>query len=122
MQRTYDIADRRIIVSVPRPIGFVDFVKHSKIWSFAKWGANSLFVFATIILISPAVAAHSLIPWWTYIIGNIVLVTDTYVHKNYSWMFLGIFYSLYNSLILLSRIYEIEFLVRLSNFITSVLA
>lgn len=97
---------------------FERFVKTSRVWASAKWIANGMFAVATIILISPHVATYSLAPWLLYVFGNFILIADTYIHKNYQWMYLGLFYSLYNTMIATSRMYEIPVLHTLSNTIT----
>lgn len=97
---------------------FETFVRTSKTWAGAKWFANGMFVVATVILISPHVATYSLAPWLLYVFGNFILIADTYIHKNYQWMYLGLFYSLYNTMIATSRMYEIPVLHTLSNTIT----
>lgn len=68
-----------------------------------KWLASIFYVFATIILISPDVAAQSVVPFSLYLMGNIIWAVDSFFHKQYPWFWTGVFFVLYDALLVYSR-------------------
>lgn len=69
-----------------------------------KWFVSSCFLVATIVMISPVVAAESPFPWLLFLIGNIVWMIDSALHKQYPWFWASIIFSVYDVLLVYSRI------------------
>ena len=78
--------------------------KQEKYWGIAKWGANVMFVLATISLLSPTTASHAVTPWLLYLIGNIVWCADSYRHRDWPWVNISAFFIVWDTLILVHRI------------------
>jgi len=73
-----------------------------------KWGVNLCFVLATVIMISPAVAAHSIYPWVLFLIGNVILIVDSFVHKLYPWFWTSVVFIVYDVLLIYSRLMGVD--------------
>lgn len=65
--------------------------------------ASFCFIFSTIILISPEIAAKSIYPFLFFAIGNIFWMVDAYYHKQIPWIFTALFFVVYDSLLVYSR-------------------
>lgn len=68
-----------------------------------KWLATMCYIFGTVILISPDVAAKSLTPFVVFFIGNTVWTIDSYVQCNREWFWAGVFFMVYDSILIYSR-------------------
>lgn len=83
-------------------------IKHINV---LKWIATSGQIVATILLISPKIAALSTIPWLLYIMGALIWITDSSITKNKQLFWLSIFFLCWDSLTVLTRIFHIDLLV-----------
>ena len=78
------------------------------------------YILGTIMLLSPYVAAHSFTPWILYFIGNSMWAYESFLINNMVWVWMGIFFSAWDFLLTLSRIYHfdmISFFAPLINFL-----
>ncbi len=94
-------------------VGFMMIMHHEKLLKYIdsmKWIGTISQVIATIILISPTIAATSTAPWILYIIGAVIWLIDGLIHKNKQLVWLSIFFILWDTLTILSRILNIELL------------
>jgi hypothetical protein len=73
-----------------------------------KWLANACFAAATISLLSPHVAATSLFPWVTYLIGNGVWTIDSLRTKNWPWVWMAGFFSVWDILLIVTRLFGVQ--------------
>ena len=80
-------------------------IRHS---THMKWSVNLCFILATITMISPAVAARSIWPWTLFLIGNGIWLADSLVLGQYPWFFASIAFSLYDVLLIYSRVSGID--------------
>lgn len=80
-------------------------------WTYAKWFANICFMLATISLLSPHVASVSLFPWIAYLLGNGVWVMDSIHHKNWVWVWMAGFFSVWDVLLIITRLFGVEMFV-----------
>ena len=69
---------------------------------------SGCFLLATIIMISPNIAATSPVPWLLFLFGNILWMLDAYVHKQFTWFWASVVFSIYDTLIVYSRITNID--------------
>lgn len=65
---------------------------------------------ATVLLISPVLAAQSLAPWMLFLTGNAIWLVDSLLRKDVPWITMSAFFVVYDILILLARIYGIDVL------------
>lgn len=77
-------------------------------WVYAKWFANLCFMLATVSLLSPHVAANSLFPWITYLIGNGVWTIDSVRNRNWAWVWMAGFFTIWDVLLIVTRLFGIE--------------
>ena len=70
-----------------------------------KWIANAGFLFATLLMINPNVAAHSIVPWTIYLISNIVWFIDSIYFKNKPWIWMAGFFVVWDALIVFTRLF-----------------
>lgn len=77
-------------------------------WNAARWFANVCFIVATISLLSPIVASTAVFPWAAYLLGNVVWATDSFVHKNWPWLWLASFFSIWDALLIGTRVFGLE--------------
>jgi hypothetical protein len=80
-------------------------IKHINVM---KWIATSSQIVATILLISPKIAALSIIPWLLYIIGALIWITDSTITQNKQLFWLSIFFLCWDSLTIFTRIFHID--------------
>lgn len=80
----------------------------SQYWVYAKWFANLCFALATVSLLSPHVASTSLFPWVTYLIGNGVWTVDSVYNKNWAWVWMAGFFSVWDVLLIITRLFGVE--------------
>ncbi len=75
-------------------------------WEKVKWIINGLYVFATLIMISPELAAKSTIPWTLYLIANCIWMIDSIVVKNKPWIWMAGFFVVWDAVLILSRVFN----------------
>lgn len=75
-----------------------------------KWIASASQILATILLVSPKIAALSIIPWTLYIVGAIIWIMDSSITKNKQLAWLSIFFLCWDSLTILTRIIHVDLL------------
>lgn len=80
----------------------------SSFFNYAKWFANVCFALATISLLSPTVAAQSLFPWIAYLMGNSILITDSVYRRNWAWVWMAGFFSVWDILLITTRLFGIK--------------
>lgn len=90
----------------------------NKIWEALKWISNLCYMFGTILLLSPAIAAHAITPWCIFIVGNIVLFINFIHQRNLPFICLSIFFFMWDGLIITSRLTGTEYLSLLLPFIS----
>lgn len=83
-----------------------------------KWCVNLSFILATIIMISPMVAAQSIYPWVLFLIGNIILIVDSFVHRLYPWFWASVVFIVYDVLLIYSRLMGVDTLHSIRPLIT----
>jgi hypothetical protein len=74
------------------------------------WVAMFLFLTGTVLMLSPRIAAHSTIPWVFMLLGNIIYTSDMILIKQRAWVALGLFYAVWDVLLIFARWYDIEIL------------
>ena len=79
-----------------------------RLWVYAKWFANVCFMLATISLLSPTVASSGLFPWIAYLLGNAVWTVDSLYHKNWPWLWMAGFFSVWDVLLIVTRLFGLE--------------
>jgi hypothetical protein len=82
-------------------------MKETLAWRIIKWTSVACMVIATVIMISPVAAANSLTPWILYLVSNWVWGMDSYWWKNYPWMWLSIFFCVWDVLLITSRLMDL---------------
>ena len=85
-----------------------------------RWITSICFLVATIIMISPAIASKSPIPWGLYLIGNAIWMVDSLVHKINPWFWTAIVFLLYDLLLVYSRIYNVDTIVWIKPFVQEI--
>lgn len=58
-------------------------------WEAAKWVAAICWLLATALLLSPKIAAESLVPWILFLVGNLIWVADNIRLRNIQWTIPG---------------------------------
>lgn len=76
----------------------------SKIWEMTKWFSTMCYVFGTMLLLSPVIAATAITPWIIFIIGNTIQFTNFIHQRNIPFMCLSIFFYIWDSLIIVQRL------------------
>ncbi len=61
-------------------------------WDVIKWFGAICFLIATVILLSPKIAATSSIPWIVFLLGNIAWVADMIRTNNTPWVVVGVIF------------------------------
>lgn len=74
-----------------------------KYTEYIKTIAGICFIFSTIILISPEIAAKSIYPFLFFAIGNMFWVIDAYYHRQIPWVFTALFFVVYDLILVYSR-------------------
>lgn len=82
-----------------------------------KWVATACFITATISLLSPTIAAESLFPWIVYLLGNLVWGYDSYRTNNKQWVWVAVFFCIWDALIIVARMTGFEILTHLTPYI-----
>ena len=80
-----------------------------QVWFYAKWFANVCFMLATISLLSPHVAATALFPWMAFLTGNVVWFVDSVYNKNWVWVWMAVFFSTWDILLIITRSFGVQF-------------
>ncbi|MGZ8924576.1 MAG: hypothetical protein ACXW2E_01705 [Nitrososphaeraceae archaeon] len=89
----------------------------NKTWEGLKWFSNICYVIGTILLISPTLASTAITPWCIFILGNSILFVNFVIQRNIPFICLSIFFFVWDSIIILSRLSGIEYLNFLFPFI-----
>jgi hypothetical protein len=76
----------------------------SEYWEMIKWFANGLFIGSTIIMISPAVASQSIVPWVMYLLANTVWFVDSAWTSNKPWFWMAAFFIVWDVVLIVSRL------------------
>jgi len=74
------------------------------------WMANGCFILATILFLSPAIAAHSMAPWILYIVGNSVWLLDSWFAKKVAWIIMASFFMCWDIVLIISRTASVDIL------------
>jgi len=82
-----------------------------------NWLGTSCFIIATIMMTSPIVASTSITPWVLYGIGNSIWFIDSVRVANYPWACTSAFFTLWDILIIISRIHQLTFMDSLIPFL-----
>ena len=72
---------------------------------------------ATFVLISPEIAAQSLLPWILYLGGNLIWLVDVSLRRDVPWIAMSTFFSVWDAIIIVTRIYHIELLHYIQPFV-----
>lgn len=89
-------------------------------WSIFKWISTTCFIFATISMLSPIVAAQSVFPWILYLVGNVIWLLDSINIKNWPWIYVSLFFVCWNVLLILSRWRIVDIQIYLSPMVTMI--
>lgn len=78
------------------------------VWVYVTWLSAVFIAVATVSLLSPSIAATSIIPWLLFFAANVTWVVDMLsVHvKSWPWIALGTFCMLWDVLIVFSRLQD----------------
>lgn len=87
-------------------------------WQYIQWCSTGGFIVATIIMISPLVAATAITPWIIYFIANGIWLVDSAIRKNIPYVVLSVFFCGWDILLVLSRLYNKDITTLLQPFIT----
>lgn len=74
-------------------------------WEAAKWFAAFCWLLATLLMFSPKIAAESILPWATFLIGNFIWVADNIRLKNIQWIIPGLVFCALDIGLICSRVY-----------------
>ena len=75
-----------------------------------KWFSNICYMFGTILLLSPKIAATAITPWCIFILGNTVLFANFINQRSWPFICLSIFFFIWDGIIIMSRLSGIEYL------------
>ena len=78
-------------------------------WNATKWIANVCFLIATVAMLSPTVAATAITPWAIYLVANGVWMWDSAIAKNWAWVWLAMFFCVWDVLLIVTRLFGFEF-------------
>ena len=83
---------------------------YPRLLKYAKYLANVCYIISTLIIISPHIAAASLLPWKLYLVGNLIWAIDSLMLSNWAWFWMGSFFVVWDAIIITTRILNIELL------------
>jgi hypothetical protein len=89
-------------------------MRDSATWKVIKWTSVAGMVAATVIMLSPVAASTAVTPWILYLISNWVWCYDSYMWKNYPWMWLSIFFCAWDVLLVTSRLMDLSLITFLN--------
>lgn len=75
-------------------------------WEKVKWVSSMFFLAGTLIMLSPSIAALSILPWVFYMVGNAIWMVDSMIVKNKPWVWMAGFFVIWNIVLILSRVYS----------------
>jgi len=81
----------------------------NKTWEILKWGSTLCYVIGTMLLLSPYIASVCITPWIIFIMGNTIQFTNFVHQKNIPFICLSVFFYFWDSLIIVSRLTNIEY-------------
>lgn len=81
-----------------------------KTWEGLKWCSNVCYIIGTILLLSPVIAATAITPWCMFLLGNSVLFVNFINQRNWPFVCLSIFFFVWDTITITSRLIGIEYL------------
>ncbi|PPD54350.1 MAG: hypothetical protein CTY12_03400 [Methylotenera sp.] len=78
-------------------------------WEILKWLSNLCYVFGTVLLLSPKIAATAITPWCVFILGNTVLFVNFIKQRNWPFVCLSIFFFGWDIITIISRLTGFEY-------------
>lgn len=81
-----------------------------KYWNRLKWFGSICYIIGTIMLLSPKIASESITPWCIFLVGNSIQFTNFILQRNIQFMVLSIFFFIWDTLIIISRLTGTKYL------------
>jgi len=70
-----------------------------------KWIANAGYLAATLLMVNPQIAAHSVWPWIIYLVANTVWCADSVYSKNTPYIWMSSFFIVWDAVLIFSRVF-----------------
>ena len=84
---------------------------------YRSWIANGLAVLAIISMLSPHVASVSVTPWIAFAVMNLIFLQQSIETQNRGWMFLCMFGTVWDVLIVVQRLTHADVFYWLHDFV-----
>lgn len=83
---------------------------NNKYWESLKTVCTICYILGTIMLLSPKIAAEAITPWSIFLVGNSIQFTNYILQRNIQFMVLSIFFFIWDTLIIISRLTGTKYL------------